>query len=67
MRYYTRNGAECLPLGPRRFADGSATHAEAKREALQYLQCQMLPAHPQRIEWVREDNIRAVDDRHENK
>lgn len=60
--YKTRNGALCVPLGPRRYADGRRTSAEAERgPAIQYLQCQMMPAHPQRIEWIREDNLTPVE------
>lgn len=53
MLFETRNGTKCLPMpGPMK-----------KREnGNDYVLMQMLPAYPQRIEWVREDNLRRVDD-----
>ncbi len=60
MKYKTRNGAECYPTGPN---GGLVRKISGEHE---YVQMQMLPAHTQRIEWVREDNIQVIDDRHEN-
>lgn len=42
----TRNGARCIPTG-RNKEVGSMTYRE----------CQMLPIHPQRFEWINERNL----------
>lgn len=53
MLYETRNKAKCVPMpGP----------VKKKESGNDYILMQMLPAHPQRIEWVREDNLRRLDD-----
>lgn len=55
MLYETRNGAKCIPIP-------TSVLAKKDHEGKTYIPMQMLPAHPQRIEWVREDNLRRLDD-----
>lgn len=57
----TRNGAYCIVLGPRRTPKGERVAHDHKGHAIYYLQCQMLPIDPQRIEWIREDNLTPVE------
>lgn len=53
MLYETRNGAKCVLMpGP----------VKKKAAGNEYVLMQMLPVHPQRFEWIREDNLRRLDD-----
>lgn len=54
MMYETRNGAKCVPM------PGPYKKVEYGKK---YVLMQMLPATTQRIEWVREDNLRLIDDK----
>lgn len=54
MLYETRNKAKCIPMSPAQKKDSAFGHT--------YILMQMLPIHPQRIEWIRKDNLRALDD-----
>lgn len=57
MLYETRKGAKCVTMpGPQK-RSGSGSNAR-----LTYIYMQMLPVNPQRFEWVREDNLRRLDD-----
>lgn len=50
--YITRNGAPCINV--------SGLTRTKTENGIDYVQVQMLPIYPQRIEWVRADNLRAA-------
>jgi len=52
----TKNGASCIPTG-RYFNQHGARIAKAENKQLDYVECQMLPIHPQRIERIRLGNL----------
>jgi hypothetical protein len=52
--YETRNKAKCVPYSPAQHREEENGHT--------YILMQMLPAHPQRFEWIRKDNLRCLDD-----
>lgn len=53
MSHVTKNGAKCIPTGKYFYSDGSRT----VEEEADYVEVQMLPAHPQRFERVRKSNL----------
>lgn len=56
VRIFTRNGAEVVPTG-RVFTASGVRIAKAEKMHQHYVECQMLPIHPQRFERVLVDNL----------
>lgn len=53
--YTTRNGQLCYPTGHYRDTDHTPLQ---KIEGLVYVEVDMVPLDPRRVEWVRSDNLR---------